>query len=74
MYDIGSSLGLSAPAVERYRAAASALSDLGALRRLHFDEALGRFADWGTHTEDVQLANKVWQRLTLDGTPIGLAC
>ncbi|GLC49260.1 hypothetical protein PLESTB_000199900 [Pleodorina starrii] len=59
MYDIGSSLGLSPPVVERYRAAASLLSDLGALRRLHLDEAAGRFADWGTHTEDVQLATRV---------------
>ncbi|KXZ47267.1 hypothetical protein GPECTOR_36g12 [Gonium pectorale] len=65
MYDIGSSLGLPAAAVGRYRAAAAALSDLAALRRLHYDDARGWFADWGTHTEDVQLATKT----VVDGEP-----
>ncbi|PNG99898.1 putative mannosyl-oligosaccharide glucosidase [Tetrabaena socialis] len=58
MYDIGSSLGLPAPAVERYRTAAAALSDPAGLQRLHYFGERGWFADWGTHTEDVALQIK----------------
>jgi mannosyl-oligosaccharide glucosidase len=39
----------------RYASAARALSDLGALKRLHLDEASGEFRDYGLHTEDVRL-------------------
>ncbi|KAG2483058.1 hypothetical protein HYH03_018041 [Edaphochlamys debaryana] len=66
MYDIGSSLGLPAAAVQPYAAATAVLSDLRGLRRLHFDEGRGWFADWGTHTEDVALAIK---RTTVPGQP-----
>ncbi|GFR47414.1 hypothetical protein Agub_g9131 [Astrephomene gubernaculifera] len=66
MYDIGSSLQLPAPAVARYRAAAEQLGSLGPLRRLHFDEGRGWFADWGTHTEEVELEVK---SITVPGAP-----
>ncbi|GIL64528.1 hypothetical protein Vafri_18422 [Volvox africanus] len=59
MYDIGSSLGFPDPVVARYRATAKSLSDLGQLQQLHYDKSLGRFADWGTHTEDVELRSRV---------------
>ncbi len=59
MHDIGSSLGLPPAAVSRYASDAAALSQLRALQDLHWDEARGWFADWGTHTEDVALEIKV---------------
>ncbi|EFJ50126.1 hypothetical protein VOLCADRAFT_58521, partial [Volvox carteri f. nagariensis] len=50
-------------ASQRYRAAAASLSDRGELQRLHFDSTLGRFADWGMHTEDVHLGRRVRERI-----------
>lgn len=56
MSDIGTSLDLAPQAVEHYTATAASLADMQLLQQMHYDAGKGYFADWGLHTEQVQLA------------------
>jgi mannosyl-oligosaccharide glucosidase len=55
MAAVGAAAGVPAREVGRYASAAAALGDVAHLNRLHWDAAHGRYADYGLHTEDVEL-------------------
>lgn len=55
MATIGRVIGASEAEIEWYTADADYLSEYGRLKELHWDAGHGHFADWGNHTEDVDL-------------------
>jgi hypothetical protein len=56
MAGVGAAARAPARRVEAYAAAAAALGALPHLKALHWEEASGKFLDWGLHTEGVALA------------------
>lgn len=61
MATIGRVVGASQAEVEWYTADANYLSEYEQLKALHWDAENGHFADWGNHTEEVDLVATVDQ-------------
>jgi len=55
MATVGAAAGAPQEDLDAFASTAARLSNFDELVGLHWDAASGRFADWGRHTEDVQL-------------------
>jgi mannosyl-oligosaccharide glucosidase len=53
--NVGAAVGAPKTEIEEFRAFARRLDDFEELKELHWDEKRQIFADWGLHTEDVEL-------------------